>query len=331
MRVVPSRGKSNLREPEFWKSGGNPWPARALLPASSVYAMATALRRWRNRPYRPPVPVVVAGGLTLGGSGKTPLALALAERLMARKPHFITRGYGGRSRGPLSVDPSRHSAAEVGDEALLLARMAPTWVARNRAAGAHAAVEAGAGLVVLDDGFQNPFLAKDLALLSIDGEAGLGNGHVFPGGPLREPLAFALRRAAAVVRIGDDLVGVERLVRGRCPIIPARLVPTPEAVSIAGQRVFAFTGIGRPEKFFASLRATGAELVTTRAFPDHHPYTATEAANLLSEAAQMKALPVTTAKDQVRLPRAVQGHVTVFVVRLVFTQSPELDELLARL
>jgi len=320
-----------LREPEFWKSGGNPWPARALLPFSGLYAMETALRRWRNRPYRPPVPVVVAGGLTLGGSGKTPLALALAERLMARKPHFITRGYGGRSRGPLTVDPSRHSAAEVGDEALLLARMAPTWVARNRAAGARAAVEAGAGLLVLDDGFQNPFLAKDLALLSIDGEAGLGNGHVFPGGPLREPLAFALRRAAAVVRIGDDLVGVERLVRGSCPIIPARLVPTPEAVSIAGQRVFAFTGIGRPEKFFTSLHATGAELVTTRAFPDHHPYTAIEAANLLSEAAQLKALPVTTAKDQVRLPRAVQGHVTVFAVRLVFTQSPELDELLARL
>ena len=302
-----------------------------MLPASGIYAMATVLRRWRHRPYRPPVPVVVAGGLTLGGSGKTPLALALAERLAARKPHFVTRGYGGRSKGPLQVDPSRHSAAEVGDEPLLLARQAPTWVARNRAAGARAAVEAGAGLIILDDGFQNPFLAKDLALLSIDGEGGLGNGHVFPGGPLREPLAFALRRAAVVVRIGDDLVGVERLVRGRRPIIAARLVPTPEAAGIAGQRVFAFTGIGRPEKFFASLRATGAELVTSRAFPDHHPYTSVEAANLLSEATQLKALPVTTAKDQVRLPRAVQGHVTVFAIRLVFSQSPELEELLARL
>ncbi len=274
---------------------------------------------------------MVAGGLTLGGSGKTPLALALAERLIARRPHFITRGYGGRSRGPLLVDPTRHTAAEVGDEPLLLACHAPTWVARNRAAGARAAVAAGAGLIILDDGFQNPFLAKDLALLSIDGEGGLGNGHVFPGGPLREPLSFALRRAAAVVRIGDDLVGVERLVRGRRPIIAARLVPAPETASIAGQRVFAFTGIGRPEKFFASLRATGADLVTTRAFPDHHPYTATEAAALLSEAKQAQALPVTTAKDQVRLPRAVQGHVTVFAVRLVFGQSAELDGLLARL
>ncbi len=320
-----------MREPDFWKRDANPWPARALLPVAGIYAVATVMRRWRHRPYRPPVPVVVAGGLTLGGSGKTPLALALAERLSARRPHFVTRGYGGRTRGPLAVDPSRHSAAEVGDEPLLLARSAPTWVARDRAAGARAAVAAGAGLIILDDGFQNPFLAKDLALLSIDGEGGLGNGHVFPGGPLREPLACALRRAAAVVRIGDDLVGVERLVRGRRPIIGARLVPTPEAASIAGQRVFAFTGIGRPEKFFASLRATGADLVTTRAFPDHHPYTAVEAANLLSEAKQANALPVTTAKDQVRLPRAVQGHVTVFSVRLVFTQSPELDALLGRL
>jgi tetraacyldisaccharide 4'-kinase len=320
-----------LKEPEFWKRDGNPWLARVLLPAEGIYALATAFRRWRHLPYRPPVPVVVAGGLTLGGSGKTPLALALAEHLAARQPHFVTRGYGGRTKGPLRVDGSRHTAAEVGDEPLLLARKAPTWVARNRAAGARAAIEAGAGMVILDDGFQNPFLAKDLALLAIDGEGGIGNGHVFPAGPLREPLSFALRRAAAVIRIGDDLVGVERLVGGRRPIVPARLVPTPEAAALAGQRVFAFSGIGRPEKFFASLRAIGAQLVTTRAFPDHHPYTATEAGGLLGEAAEMNAVAVTTAKDQVRLPRAAQGHVTVLEIKLVFAESRALEDLLARL
>jgi len=320
-----------LREPEFWKRDANPWPARLLLPVEGLYALATVIRRWCHRPYRPPVPVVVAGGLTLGGSGKTPLALALAERLAARRPHFITRGYGGRSKGPLRVDPMRHTAAEVGDEPLLLAGQAPTWVARNRAAGARAAVEAGAGLLILDDGFQNPFLAKDLALLSIDGEGGIGNGHVFPAGPLREPLTLALGRATAVVRIGDDLVGVERLVRGRRPILPASLLPTDEAAALAGRRVFAFAGIGRPEKFFASLRTLGAELVTTRAFPDHHPYSATEAAVLLSEAAQMKAIAVTTAKDQVRLPPAVRGQVTVLAIRLAFAQSRALEDLLARL
>jgi tetraacyldisaccharide 4'-kinase len=320
-----------LREPDFWKAGGDPWPARALLPVAGLYALATALRRWRHRPYRPPVPVVVAGGLTLGGSGKTPLALALGERLAGRQPHFVTRGYGGRSKGPLRVDPLRHTAAEVGDEPLLLARLAPTWVARNRAAGARAAVAAGAGLIILDDGFQNPFLAKDLSLLSIDSESALGNGHVFPAGPLREPLAMALKRASAVIGIGEDLSEIERLVAGRRPIFRARLVPGPQARDLAGKRVFAFSGIGRPEKFFASLRAIGADLVTTRVFGDHHPYTAAEAAGLLGEAAQLNAVAVTTAKDQVRLPPAVQGHVTVLDVRLAFDPSPQLEALLARL
>jgi tetraacyldisaccharide 4'-kinase len=320
-----------VQEPEFWKRGGNPWPGRLLLPVAGLYTIATLLRRWRHQGYRPPVPVIVAGGLTVGGSGKTPLALALAERLAQRQPHFVSRGYGGRAKGPLRVDPSRHSAAEVGDEPLLLARQAPTWIARNRAAGARAAVEAGAGLIILDDGFQNLTLAKDLALLTIDGEGGLGNGHVFPAGPMREPLWLALRRARAVVQIGDDNASVDRMVRGRRPIVRARLVPTPEAAAIAGQRVFAFSGIGHPEKFFTSLRAAGAELAMTRAFPDHHPYSAAEASGLLGEAAQMKALAVTTAKDQVRLPRAVQGHVAVFEVRLVFANSIELDEWLNRL
>lgn len=320
-----------MQEPEFWKRGGNPWPGRLLLPAAILYSIGAVLRRWRHRAYRPAVPVVVAGGLTVGGSGKTPLALALADRLAHRQPHFVSRGYGGRAKGPVRVDPSRHTAAEVGDEPLLLARQAPTWIARNRVAGARAAVEAGAGVIILDDGFQNPTLVKDLALLTIDGDGGLGNGHVFPAGPLREPLWLALRRARAVVQIGDDIAGVDRIVRGRRPIIKARLVPTPEAATIAGQRVFAFSGIGRPEKFFASLRAVGAELVMTRSFPDHHPYSAAEASGLLGEAAQMKALAVTTAKDQVRLPRAVQGHVAVFEVRLVFADSTELDGWLSRL
>ena len=178
---------------------------------------------------------------------------------------------------------------------------------------------------------QAAIAARGRAPVLLHGEGGVGNGHVFPAGPLREPLSFALRRAAAVIRIGDDLVGVERLVGGRRPIVPARLVPTPEATALAGQRVFAFSGIGRPEKFFASLRAIGAQLVTTRAFPDHHPYTATEAGGLLGEAAQMNAVAVTTAKDQVRLPRAVQGHVTVLEIRLVFAESRALEDLLARL
>jgi tetraacyldisaccharide 4'-kinase len=320
-----------MRAPDFWRADANPWPARLLLPAAAVYGAATVLRRWRHRPYRPPVPVVVAGGLTLGGSGKTPLAIALAERLKSRHPFFLSRGYGGRLRGPARIDPARNTAAEVGDEPLLLARSAPTWIARDRAAGARAAVEAGAGLLILDDGFQNPFIAKDLAFLAIDGEGGIGNGLVFPAGPLREPAAAALGRASAVILIGEDRAGIERLVAGRCPVIPARLLPGPGAKALAGTRVFAFAGIGRPEKFFASLERLGAEVVERRAFADHHPYTAAEAAALLADAGAKGALPVTTAKDHVRLPPAVQGHVTVATIELAFDEPAELDRMLARI
>jgi tetraacyldisaccharide 4'-kinase len=320
-----------MQAPDFWRADGNPWPARLLLPAATLYGAATVLRRWRHRPYRPPVPVVVAGGLTLGGSGKTPLAIALAGRLKSRQPVFLSRGYGGRVRGPALIDPARNTAAEVGDEPLLLAREGPTWIARDRAAGVRAAVAGGAGLLILDDGFQNPFIAEDLAFLAIDGEGGLGNGLVFPAGPLREPTAAALARASAVILIGEDRAGIGRLVAGRCPIFPARLLPGPEAGALAGERVFAFAGIGRPEKFFASLERLGAEVVERRAFADHHPYTASEAATLLAEAGAKGALPVTTAKDHVRLPPAVQGHVTVATIELAFDEPGELDRMLARI
>jgi tetraacyldisaccharide 4'-kinase len=320
-----------MRAPDFWRADGNPWPARLLLPAAALYGAATVLRRWRHRPYRPPVPVVVAGGLTLGGSGKTPLAIALAERLKSRRPFFLSRGYGGRVRGPALIDPTRNTAAEVGDEPLLLARIAPTWFARDRAAGARAAVEAGARLLILDDGFQNPFIAKDLAFLAIDGEGGIGNGLVFPAGPLREPAAAALARANAVILIGEDRTGIEHLVAGRCPMFSARLLPGSEAKALAGARVLAFAGIGRPEKFFASLERLGAEVIERRAFADHHPYTASEAAALLAAAGAKDALPVTSAKDHVRLPPAVQGHVTVATIELAFDEPGELDRMLARI
>jgi tetraacyldisaccharide 4'-kinase len=320
-----------MRPPDFWRAGANPWPARLLLPAAALYGAATVLRRRRHRPYRPPVPVIVAGGLTLGGSGKTPLALALADRLKFRRPYFLSRGYGGRVRGPVAVDPARNTAAEVGDEPLLLARSAPTWIARDRAAGARAAVEAGAGLLILDDGFQNPFIARDLAFLALDGEGGIGNGFVFPAGPLREPAASAFARASAVVLIGEDRTGIGRLVAGRCPILSARLHPGPEAQALAGTRVFAFAGIGRPEKFFASLERLGAELVGRRAFADHHPYTTAEAASLLADANAKNAVAVTTAKDHVRLPPAVQGHVTVATIELIFDEPATLDRMLARI
>lgn len=319
-----------MQPPDFWRREANPWPARLLSPLGTLYGAAATLRRWSRQPYHPGVPVIVAGGLTLGGSGKTPLALALAERLKPRRPYFLSRGYGGRFAGPVAVDPALHGAADVGDEPLLLAAAAPTWVSRDRPAGARAAVAAGAGLLVLDDGFQNPFIAKDLAFLAIDGEVGLANGHVFPAGPLREPAGSAFARASAVVLIGEDKTGIGRRIAGRCPILPARLVPGPEALALRGQRVLAFAGIGRPEKFFVALAALGAELVGRHGFPDHHPYSAAEADALVVEAAARNARPVTTAKDHVRLPLPVRAQVSVASVTLQFEDLAALDRLLAR-
>ena len=319
-----------MQPPDFWRREANPWPSRLLSPLGTLYGAAATLRRWSHQPYRPTVPVVVAGGLTLGGSGKTPLALALAERLKPRRPYFLSRGYGGRFAGPLAVDPARHGAADVGDEPLLLAAAAPTWVARDRPAGARAAAAAGAGLLILDDGFQNPFIAKDLAFLAIDGEVGLANGHVFPAGPLREPAGGAFARASAVVLIGEDRTGLAARIAGRCPILQAWLVPAADAMALGGQRVYAFAGIGRPEKFFAGLERLGAEVVSRRAFPDHHPYGAAEIETLLAEAAARNARPVTTAKDQVRLPAAQRARVSVASVALRFDDLAALDRLLAR-
>jgi len=319
-----------MREPGFWRRGGNPWPARLLAPARALYGWATVIRRRWHRPYRASVRVIVAGGLTLGGAGKTPLALALAERLAALNPHFLSRGYGGREAGPLRVDPARHGAADVGDEPLLLAARAPAWIARDRAAGARTAAAGGAGLIILDDGFQNPFLAKDIALLAIDGESGLGNGHVFPAGPLREPVSAALARAQGVVLIGEDRAGIAALIGGRCPILRARLAPSAPA-AFSGKRVYAFAGIGKPEKFFASLESAGALLAGRSAFPDHHSLSEAEITELLAAAAAAKALPVTTAKDRLRLPAALRERVDAFEVRLVFNDPAALDALLAKL
>ncbi|HET6522379.1 MAG TPA: tetraacyldisaccharide 4'-kinase [Geminicoccaceae bacterium] len=320
-----------MRAPEFWTRDG-PLP-RLLGPLGAAYGLAGRVRAALATPRRAPVPVVCVGNLTVGGTGKTPLALALAGHLAAtgRRPHLLTRGYGGRLRGPLRVDPTRHDAAAVGDEALLLAGAAPTWLARDRAAGALAAAAAGAGVVVMDDGYQNPTLAKDLALVVVDGATGFGNGRLLPAGPLREPVAEGLRRASALVVVGPDRAGVARLAPPGLPILEAEIRPAADAPDLSGRRVLAFAGIGRPDKLFDLLRAEGAELVAARAFADHHAYRRPEVEALLAEAARLGALPVTTAKDAVRLPADLRRHVAVLPVALALGDPAALDALLAPL
>ncbi len=317
-----------MRAPAFWS--GPSLLSDLLMPAGDLYAAAGWLRQRLIRPQRAPVPVICIGNLVAGGAGKTPTARALLERLTAggHRPAALLRGYGGRLAGPVRVKPERHDAHAVGDEALLLARAAPTWVARDRVAGARAAAAAGAELVVMDDGFQNPSLAKDLSLLVLDGESGLGNGRVIPAGPLREPSGRGFARADALVILGDDRHGLAVRAPGT-PVLFARLEPS-DGADLAGRRLLAFAGIGRPSKFFATLERLGAELVATAAFADHHRYTAAELEALQGRAVQQAATLITTEKDAVRLPDAWRQRVEVLPVELVFDRPGRLDALLAR-
>jgi tetraacyldisaccharide 4'-kinase len=317
-----------VRAPEFWTDDGV--LARALVPLAVGYAGAGSLRRALVRPVRVPVPIVCVGNLVTGGAGKTPVVLALLGALRARgeTPHALCRGYGGREAGPLRVDPARHDAARVGDEALLLARAAPTWVARDRPAGAKAAVAAGASFVVMDDGFQNPSLEKDLSILVVDGSYGFGNGRVVPAGPLREPLARGLARADAVVVVGEAMGDLEPTLGTGRPVLGADLAPEGGAGSLKGRRLVAFAGIGRPEKFFASLRDQGAELAETHGFGDHHAYRPGEVAKLVARAQALGAALVTTEKDAVRLSPDQLSEIQVLAVNLVWRDPTAIDGLL---
>ncbi len=317
-----------MRAPDFWHEP--PGLAAALLaPATAAWEAATRLRRAVARPYRAPVPVICVGNLVAGGSGKTPVVLSLGGMLAARTTavHVVTRGYGGSLAGPVRVDPAWHDAAAVGDEALLLAARAPCWVARDRAAGIAAAVEAGAAAVLLDDGFQNPNVAKDLSLVVVDADYGFGNGHMIPAGPLREPVTVGLARADAVVLIGDG-PGPPELHDAACPVLRAALAPQ-DGERFAGARLVAFAGIGHPEKFFAALRRLGAALVMAQPFPDHHRYRDVEIARLREMAAREGARLVTTAKDWVRLPPSWRAGIEVLEVEIGWHDPAALDRLLS--
>ena len=317
-----------MRTPEFWRGEGP--LARILEPFGLLYGAATAWRLARTQPWRAPVPVVCVGNLVAGGAGKTPVALAVARHLRdkGRHPVFLSRGHGGSARGPLRVDPARDGAARVGDEALLLAAEAPTIVARLRVAGARLAVAEGADVIIMDDGYQNPGLYKDVALVVVDGGYGFGNGRLLPAGPLREPVARGLKRASAVVLVGEDRHALTRRFPVSMPVLKAHLLPGLEAVLLAGQRVVAFAGIGRPEKFFATVRDVGAHVVACHPFADHRFYAPVDIEPILDEAFSLGAIPVTTAKDAVRLPPDQRQQVTVLTVRLAWNDETALDTVL---
>lgn len=332
-----------MREPDFWwqKPG---IAARLLSPLGLIYGAITGWRMHRAG-FRADIPVICVGNFTLGGTGKTPSAIAIAKHLKVEgaTPFFLTRGYGGRLAGPVRVDLQSHRASDVGDEPLLLARQAPTIVSRDRAAGAVFAQAAGATVIVMDDGLQNPSLHKTISIAVVDARRGLGNGYVFPAGPLRAPISTQLRAIQGILVVGTDTgtEPVSELARDRgVPVWHARLEPAADAVkAIAGRKALAFAGIGDPKKFFATLVSAGIEAPIAQSYPDHHAYTDDEAASILAQCAAENLVPVTTEKDLARLTGTdgARGQLAAAARAIPVTLVPEdagmlgtLTELVAR-
>jgi tetraacyldisaccharide 4'-kinase len=313
-----------MNAPGFWQAPPG-LASTVLAPLGWLYAAETE-RRMARPGWVAPVPVICCGNAVAGGSGKTTLALDIGARLIARgrRVAFITRGHGGNLRGNARVEAGNF--ARFGDEALLLAALAPTFAGADRAASARLAVADGAEVLVMDDGLQNPGLAKTLSLLVIDGASGFGNGRVIPAGPLREPVAAAAARCQAAVLIGEDRTGALVSLPPGLPVLRASLRADARAAALAGKPVLAFAGIGRPGKFAETLRTAGVEVAGLRGFADHHPYSAADLRILSDASAGLGAVLVTTPKDAVRLPA---GFAAVVGVEMVWEDVGAIDRLLA--
>lgn len=321
-----------MREPAFWHRPRS-WQSRLLSPLSMLYGTVAA-HRMRQPGIDAGLPVICVGNFHVGGAGKTPTVLALTDLLreLGERPVVLSRGYGGRLRGPVLVDPKAHMAADVGDEPLMMASRVPVVVSRKRAEGIGLINAQGASVILMDDGFQSPSIIKDRALIVVDGARGLGNAKVFPAGPLRAPLPPQLARTDALLVVGDgdagDAVASSVAAQGK-PVFRAHLQPDARVTAaLAGRPILAFAGIGDPQRFFRTLRASGLHVTAERAFPDHHPFSSTDIASLADQAAHQGLVLVTTEKDLARLGGKGSVHadlgVTAFPVTLQFDDQPAL-------
>ena len=309
-----------MKTPEFWKSKN--LLADILTPLGLIYGLATALRLRFKKSRKVPYPVICIGNLTAGGTGKTPVSVSIAALLQqaGKRPFFITRGYGGKSRN-IFADAKKYNVRKTGDEPLLLARQAPTVINPDRATGAELAIKNGADTIIMDDGFQNPGLYKDLSFLVFDGTTGIGNGKCIPAGPLRETFAAGIKRAQAIIILGEDKHNLAAQTK-ELPIFKGSVVA--KKPEINNNEIIAFAGIGRPEKFYTSLRELGFKLLKTVDFPDHHQYTMAELKKLITEAQKKNAVLFTTAKDFVKIPPQIQKHFHVLDIEISWENEENL-------
>lgn len=324
-----------LKTPAFWYRPATS-PASmaeiALTPLTWLYEAGRKIRNSGIKTEKANIPVLCVGNIVSGGSGKTPAVSALRELLRAnnlsKTPFILSRGYGGTLPGPVLVDHDTHRFSEVGDEPLLLAKKGQVIISRNRPEGAKIAERCGADLILMDDGFQNPSLRKNLSFLVIDGPGGLGNGKLLPAGPLREPLNEALERTDAIILIGEDQRSITNKIPAHIPVFGASIKP--RLIPDSQKNYIAFAGLGRPEKFKKTLEDCGLKLAAFHAFADHHPYTEGEMQKLLQEANLKKAVLITTEKDWVRIPEIRRSQIQTLQITLEWNEPESLSEFLGK-